>query len=96
MMNHKVTIELPENVYLPLAEAATRRGSMVEDVIVDRLRAVSPLPQALSNDETVEREGLAELMKFAGIIRSPHPNGANNDLIDEELAMEYGSSHEPE
>lgn len=95
-MTHKVTIELPEDLYLPIMETATRSGILVEDLIVDKLRATSIGLDAITGDEITEGQGLSVLLKFAGCIHSSHPRGADNDAIDEDLAREYGSSHEPE
>lgn len=95
-MTHRVTIELPDSLYRPIAETAQRRGSHVEDVIVEKLRAASPERAMKAIADESDDRGLSVLLKYAGCISTSHPRGADNDAIDEDLAREYGSIHDDE
>jgi hypothetical protein len=95
-MSHKITIDVPDDLYLPIEEAARRSGSRVEHVIVEKLRATEGETLASVTNEASEAKGLGVLLKYAGCVSSFHPSGADNEAIDEDLAREYGSSHDEE
>jgi hypothetical protein len=86
-MTRLLRLELPEEVYQPLAEEAERTGQSLEQWVVARLRSYVPTPE--------ERQAAFErLMRHAGAADLGHATGANNDAIDADLAREYGSTHE--
>jgi hypothetical protein len=86
------TVELRESVYDRLVEAARAEGLPPDAWIESKLPAVS----ATAPGETAQREeARARLARFAGAVRVGHPHGADNDLIDADLARQYGDNHEP-
>jgi len=86
-MTHHLTLELPEEVYQPLAEEAERTGQSLEQWVIARLRSYALTPE--------ERQAaLARLMRHAGGADLGHAIGADNNEIDAELGREYGNTHE--
>ena len=72
-----------------LAEAAWS----VKPVFLEWLaRTVHKPRPELSEEE--RRAAMADLLRFAGAADSGDPHSANNERIDEDLAREYGNSHE--
>lgn len=86
-MNHVITIELPEDVFQPLAQAAARMGKTPGQLALSHL-------QDLAVAERQRAEGLARLMRHAGAVDLGYPTGLDNESIDADLADEYGSAHE--
>lgn len=86
-MPHQLTLELPDEVFQPLVEAAQHAGQSLEQWATAQLRscAVSSTKQTLD---------LARLMVHAGAVDLGVPTGTENESIDTDLAREYGSSHE--
>lgn len=85
------TVELPESVYHRLVEAARAEGVPPDAWIESKL----PVIRTAAHDETANRDAArARLARFAGAFRVGHPNGADNDLIESDLAREYGDNHE--
>ena len=82
-MSTVVTLELPDNVYEPLAKVAKKAGLPLEEWILVRLRAYAPR-MALSEQERAE--ALARLMRYAGAVNLGYPTGADNESIDADLA----------
>jgi hypothetical protein len=75
-MNHKLTLDLPDEVYAPLAESAARDGSKVEDVALAWLAA-----HARCVYDPIE--------ELIGSIRSDVPNWA--DRHDELLGAAFAA-----
>ena len=87
------TLELRESVYDRLVEAARAAGVPPDAWIEAKLPAIGA---TTANGATANREDArARLARFAGAFRVGHPHGADNDLIDADLAREYGDNHEP-
>jgi hypothetical protein len=86
-MSHVLTLEIPDEVYQPLAVAAARAGQTPEEWALTRLRALAPPPAE-------QAAALARLMRHAGAVDLGRPTGAANDGIDAELAREAADSHE--
>jgi hypothetical protein len=86
-MPYQLKLELPDEVFQPLAQAAQHTGQSLEQWATDQLRscAVSYTKQAAD---------LARLLVHAGAADLGKPTGADNESIDADLAREYGSSHE--
>ena len=85
------TLELRESVYDRLVEAARVEGVLPDAWIEAKLPA-----SVTGRGEAADREeARARLARFAGAFRVGHPHGADNDLIDADLAREYGDTHEP-
>lgn len=85
-MPHALTLQLPDEVYRPLVQAASQAGVTPEEWAVARLRACTP-----RNDF---KEGKARLMRHVGAVNLGYATGADNDSIDADLGREYGSNHE--
>lgn len=92
-MGRQLILELPDELYEPLAKAATSVGKPLDEWILARLRPLAQRP-VLSEEE--KEAAMAELMAFAGCVNSGDPNAADNERIDADLAREYGNTHEEE
>lgn len=91
-MSQTITITLPNEIYQPLADAASQEGRTVEELAVARLArtvAAPPTPPHAS-DET----GRKRVSDFIGVWDSGDPNSADNERIDADLAREYGATHD--
>jgi hypothetical protein len=86
-MAHELTLELPDEVFQPLARAAARAGQSLEQWATAQLQASAAAADRRAAD-------LARLLQHAGAVDLGKPTGANNEAIDADLAREYGSSHE--
>jgi hypothetical protein len=86
-MTHQLTLELADEVFQPLTQAAQQAGQSLEQWATVQLRlcAASSAKQAAD---------LARLLAHAGAVDLGQPTGADNESIDADLAREYGSSHE--
>jgi hypothetical protein len=86
-MTHPLTLELGDDLYQPLAQAAQQAGQTLEEWATAQLRlcATSSARQAAD---------LARLLAHAGAADLGRPTGADNASIDADLAREYGSPHE--
>lgn len=51
--------------------------------------------QRRTTGHRIQTQPGARLARFAGAFRVGHPHGADNELIDADLAREYGDNHEP-
>jgi hypothetical protein len=80
-MTHSLTLEIPEEIYQPIAEEAKAEGRKVEEIALERL--------AKGNSKQ-EKDPLDE---FVGIIRSDIPDWADNHdkYLGEELAKDLNS-----
>jgi len=86
-MTHQLTLEIPDDVFQPLAQAARQAGQSLEQWATAQLRSCA----ASSNKQATD---LARLLAHAGAVDLGKPTGANNESIDADLAREYGSCHE--
>ena len=57
-MTHSITIELPENIYLPIAKEAKAKGRKIEEIALEMLELLTT-DRKLSDDEF---EQLADLL----------------------------------
>ncbi len=85
------TIELPEQVYDALIEAARSGGVAPFEWIASRL----PRPERPPAVEPDREVAIARLRQFAGTVSLGHPTGLDNEQIDADLAREYADPHEP-
>jgi hypothetical protein len=77
-----LTLQLPDEVYQPLVQAAAQTGKTPEEWTLEQLRRWAPTPK--------EREAaLARLMRHAGAVNLGHPTGVDNDGIDADIAQGY-------
>ncbi len=65
-MTHSLTLEVPENIYQPLAEKAAAEGRKVEDVALEKLA---------NGDESSLKDPLD---KFIGAFKGDIPDWAEN------------------
>ena len=86
-MPHVLTLELPDDVYQPLQQAAAREGLDLKTWALARLRSAAPTPEERS-------AALARLLRHAGAADLGRPTGLDNAGIDADLAREYGGTHE--
>jgi len=86
-MGRQLTLELPDELYEPLAKSAEAVGQTLDEWILTRLRPMAQQP-VLSEKE--KEAAMAELMAFAGCVKSGDSNTADNERIDANLAREYG------
>jgi len=80
-MHRTVTLELSDEVYQPLAQAASAVRQTPEEWIVASLRR-----QLVAYD--------ARLRRHFGSVDLGAPTGADNRLIDADLAHAYADPHE--
>lgn len=86
-MTHQLTLELGDELYQPLAQAAQQAGQSLEDWAATQLRSCAASSARHAAD-------LARLMAHAGAVDLGRPTGADNESIDADLAREYSSAHE--
>ena len=87
-------LELPDEVYEEVMRTAQERQLPPAQVAAARV-AVFPtrLPRPVLTPE--EHEAARQrLLRHAGAVSSGDRNSADNGRIDEDLAREYGGSHE--
>lgn len=90
-MSKTLTLELPEDVYEAVNKAAEAEGKSAADWIAHNL---SSLPRPLTE---VDREvARARFRQHIGAVSLGYPTGSDNEIIDADLAREYGSNHEDE
>lgn len=85
-MFHQLTLDLPDDVFRPLSEAARQAGQSVEEWAAVQLRSCASASSKQATD-------LARLMAHAGVADLGRPTGADNESIDADLAAEYAPSH---
>jgi hypothetical protein len=86
-MTHQLTLELGDDVYQPLAQAAQQAGQSLEEWATEQLRSCAASSARQAAD-------LARLLAHAGAVDLGRPTGTDNEGIDADLAREYGSPHE--
>ena len=86
-MSRVLTLELPDEVYGPIEQAARQSGQTPEEWAIARLRASAPSDQERAS-------AVARLMRHAGAVNVPDATGADNETLDRDLAREYESRHE--
>ena len=86
-MTHQLSLEITDDVFQPLAQAARQAGQSLEQWATAQLRSCAVSAAQRTAD-------LARLMAHAGAVDLGKPTGADNETIDADLAREYGSSHE--
>jgi hypothetical protein len=52
-MEHQLTNTLPDEVFLPLVETALNQGRTLEDVVVERVRAATPVNGARKKTDDI-------------------------------------------
>ncbi len=90
-----LTLELPDDVYEVVERTAKARSLPPADWIAERVPTLllGRKPRPVLTPEEYEA-ALSRLKRHAGAVDSGDPDSANNERIDEDLAREYGSSHE--
>lgn len=92
-MSHRLTLDVPDELYEPLAKAARQVRHPIEEWVLMRLGAqVRSAPIS----EEGYTEAMDRLMHHAGAVHLGYPTGADNEGIDADLVREYGSLHEEE
>jgi hypothetical protein len=86
-MSRQLTLDLPDEVFEPLAEAARREGQSLEQWAAAHLRSCATSSAKKTGD-------LASLLIHAGAVDLGSATGADNETIDTDLTREYGCSHE--
>ena len=86
-MTHQLILELADEVFQPLAQAAQQAGQSLEQWATAQLHSCAASSARHAAD-------LARLLAHAGAVDLGRPTGADNESIDADLAREYGSSHE--
>ena len=83
-MTHSLTLEVPENIYQPLAEEAEAKGRKVEEIALERL----------AKDESAKIEDPFE--KFIGAFYSGGMDWANrhDEYLGENLMRELRGENE--
>ncbi|MBA3248017.1 MAG: hypothetical protein ACR2GW_11240 [Pyrinomonadaceae bacterium] len=91
-MSQTITITLPNEIYQPLADAASQEGRTIEELAAARLARTVITRSAPRADEA----GRKRVSDFIGAWDSGDPNSADNERIDADLAREYGATHDEE
>jgi hypothetical protein len=86
-MSHRLTLEVPDDVYQALLQAAAHAGQTPEQWALGLLRA-----RATTAEQRAA--ALARLLRHAGAADLGRATGAANEGIEADLAREYGSAHE--
>jgi hypothetical protein len=86
-MPHRLTLELSEEVFQTLAQAARQAGQSLEQWATAQLRSCVASSSKQASD-------LQRLMAHAGAVNLGKPTGADNESIDADLAREYDSTHQ--
>ena len=81
-MSHQLTLELPDEVFDPLIQAARRAGQTVEQWATAQLRSCA-------TPATNHAQDLTRLMAHAGAVDLGTPTGADNTRIDADLAPDH-------
>ena len=83
-MTHSILLEIPENIYQPLAAEAKAKNRKIEDVALERLANDEPNPV------------VDPLDKFIGAFRSNVPDWADNHdrYLGENLMREMRGENE--
>ena len=92
-MSKTLTFEIPDEIYEVLEQRAAREGRTTESVALEWLAKTVHKPRPKLSEEE-RRAAMEDLLQFAGAVDSGDPRSADNERIDEDLAREYGSSHE--
>lgn len=85
-MEHELTIKVPDEVYEPLVEAATKEGRTPEEEASVRLQRSEPR----RNGE--RRPGALE--ELFGSVDLGYPVGIDNEEIDRDIARAIADNHE--
>ncbi len=94
-MSKKITFEIHDDIYEILEIRSKQEGRPIEELAIEFLASVAPKPRPKLTEE--ERRAADEkMLKYAGAVDSGDPHSADNERIDEDLAREYGSTHEDE
>jgi len=84
-MAHTLTLDMPDELYYPVKQAAEQAGQTPEQWALAKLRAAAP---------TTDRQAALErLLRHGGAVDLGRPTGADNADIDADLAREYGRSN---
>jgi len=92
-MSKTLTFEIPDEIYEVLEQRAAREGRTTESVALEWLAKTVHKPRPKLSEEEL-KEAWERLSRHAGAVDSGDPHSADNERIDEDLAREYGSSHE--
>ncbi len=93
-------LELPDEVYNAVKQAADASGTTVVDLLRQRFgvsngQTIAPRTKPKSEITEDEKQAARERVRsFFGSFHSGNPNSADNERIDADLAREYGSTHE--
>ena len=94
-MSRVVTYEIPDEIYEALEQMAGRSGRPTEALVLEYLaRQVDGRRETLSEEE--ERAAAERFEQYIGLVDLGYPTGADNESIDQDLAREYGDTHENE
>jgi hypothetical protein len=91
-----VTYELVQQLMAETArKMSAETGRPADEIMAEMKASMRPKPRPQLSDE--EREAAwARLRRHRGALGSANPRGSNNELIDEDLAREYASTHDEE
>jgi len=91
-MEHTLTVTLPDEIYQPLVEAASKQGRTPEEFAAEQL-ARDVMPRR-SVTEAEAQAAQARFERHFGTYDSGDPRSADNERIDADLAREYGATHD--
>ncbi len=86
-MVHKVTIELPDDLYRSAEQTAAGSGLGLQEWLVRQIGYAAPTAEMLQRSRQ-------RLMRFAGAATPPDADNSHNERIDRDLADEYASTHD--
>lgn len=103
-MSHALTVAVSDQVWLALQRQATNQGTPADQlaarVLAEHFVPIANTPTVRKRkDDMTEEERQAAMQRFErhiGAASIADPTGLDNRAIDEDLAREYGATHEPE
>lgn len=90
VMGHRLTLELPDDVFALVADAAAKSGETPEQWIHSQLAAWGP-KSVISESERAA--AMQRLMCHAGAVDLGRPTGTDNIDVDRDLGAEFDRNH---
>ncbi len=92
-----LTLELPDEVYEIIERTAQAQSLPPAEWIAERVPTLLPgrKPRLVLTPEEYEA-AMSRLSRHFGRVNTGDPHSADNERIDEDLAREYGNTHEGE
>ncbi|CAN5712786.1 hypothetical protein BH18ACI1_BH18ACI1_11660 [soil metagenome] len=88
-MSKNLVLQIPDDVFEAVEQVAAKTGATAEKFVLEIvLRNLPHNKKMLTVEE--RRTALAKLMNYAGAVEGDSSRSGDNELIDADLAREYG------